>query len=203
VGYGILLTTMAIGSLAGSLIVERVENRLGRSRLLLVSAAMLSLTIAVPGLTTNAWLVGLSFAIAGFGVVLWNVVTVSLRQRIVPDALLGRLNASYRLLAWGSQPIGAVLGGLIGEWVGLEAVFLIAGFGSAAVLFPLGLYVTDARIAAAERQGEAEREQLAAAVALAAQAAPDDAGPDGPVAQPAPGVPGVEEDEEEVPVPGG
>ena len=161
-GYGVLLTTMAIGSLAGSLVVERIEKRLGRSRLLLVSAVMLSLTIAVPGLTTNAWLVGISFAISGLGVVLWNVVTVSLRQRIVPDALLGRLNASYRLLAWGSQPIGAVMGGLIGEWIGLEAVFLIAGFGSAALLLPLGLYVTDARIAAAEREGEAEREQLAA-----------------------------------------
>ena len=68
---------------------------------------MLSLTIAVPGLTTNAWLVGVRVRVAGFGIVLWNVVTVSLRQRIVPDALLGRLNASYRLLAWGSQPIGA------------------------------------------------------------------------------------------------
>ena len=86
--------------------------------------------IAVPGLTANAWLVGLSFAVAGFGVVLWNVVTVSLRQRIVPDALLGRLNASYRLLAWGSQPIGALLGGLIGEALGLPAVFLIAGVGA-------------------------------------------------------------------------
>jgi hypothetical protein len=48
-----LLTTMALGSLAASLLVERVERRLGRSRLLLVSAVMISVTIAVPGVTAN------------------------------------------------------------------------------------------------------------------------------------------------------
>jgi hypothetical protein len=61
-------------------------------------------------------------AVAGIAVVMWNVVTVSLRQRIVPDHLLGRVNASYRLLAWGSQPLGALLGGLVGELVHEAAV---------------------------------------------------------------------------------
>ena len=83
-GYGILLTTLALGSLVGSLIVERIERRSGRSRLLLLSTVLITITIAAPAVTTNTWLVGASFAISGFGVVLWNVVTVSLRQRIVP-----------------------------------------------------------------------------------------------------------------------
>ena len=169
-GFGVLMTGLAIGSLLGSLVVERVERFLGRARLLTLTVALNAITVAIPGLTTNPWIVGASLAAAGLGIVMWNVVTVSLRQRIVPDALLGRLNASYRLLAWGSQPIGAVLGGLIGEALGLQAVFLIAGFGSAALLFPLGLYVTDARIAAAEREGEEEREKLAAATAPAQHA---------------------------------
>lgn len=163
--FGILLTTLALGSLAASLVVERVERRLGRSRLLLVSAVLISATIAVPGLTANAWLVGLSFVLSGFGIVLWNVVTVSLRQRIVPDALLGRLNASYRLLAWGSQPIGALAGGLIGEALGLPAVFLIFGVGSFVVGLPLVLTITDERIVAAERAGEAPAEPAASEVA--------------------------------------
>jgi MFS family permease len=172
-GFGVLLTTMALGSLAASLLVERVERRLGRSRLLLVSAIMISVTIAVPGVTANPVAVGLSFVIAGFGVVLWNVVTVSLRQRIVPDALLGRLNASYRLLAWGSQPIGALLGGLIGQALGLPAVFLIAGIGAAVIAIPLGLTITDARIAAAEREGAAP-EALEPAAAEPGDSAPDE-----------------------------
>lgn len=186
-GYGLLLTTLAFGSLAGSLVVERIERRLGRSRLLLVSTVLLTITIAVPAVTTNAWIVGASFAISGFGIVLWNVVTVSLRQRIVPDALLGRLNASYRLLAWGSQPVGALLGGLIGEALGLPAVFLIAGVGSLVVALPMALTITDARIAEAELEGAAQ---------AAAIAGTDDGVPHGPVARPAPGVPGVEAEED-------
>lgn len=48
-----------------------------------------------------------------FGGVLWNVVTVSYRQRVIPPALLGRVNAIYRFLGWGMMPIGAVAGGLL------------------------------------------------------------------------------------------
>jgi MFS family permease len=159
--FGVLVTAGAIGSLLGSLVVERVERRLGRARLLTAAVIVSAATIAVPGLTTNAWLVGASFALSGVGSVMWNVVTVSLRQRIVPDALLGRLNASYRLLAWGSQPIGALAGGLIGELVGLQAVFLIAGVVTALLLFARAI-VTDEAIAAAEAEGEADAARLAA-----------------------------------------
>jgi len=45
--------------------------------------------------------------------VLWNVITVSLRQALIPDHLLGRVNSVYRFFGWGMMPIGAVLGGLI------------------------------------------------------------------------------------------
>ncbi len=45
--------------------------------------------------------------------VLWNVITVSLRQSIIPDHLLGRVNSVYRFFAWGMMPIGSLIGGLI------------------------------------------------------------------------------------------
>ena len=60
----------------------------------------------------------------GIGFMGWNVVTVSLRQRIVPERLLGRLNASYRLVAWGTMPVGAALGGVLAEVFGLRSVFV-------------------------------------------------------------------------------
>jgi len=148
-GFGVLMTTLAVGSLAGSFIVERAERRLGRARLLLVAVLMSGLSLATPGLTANPWIVGAAFVASGLGVVMWNVVTVSLRQRIVPDRLLGRLNASYRLLAWGSQPLGAVLGGVVGEMFGLPAVFIACGLGTALLLFAFRT-VTDRAIAAAE-----------------------------------------------------
>jgi MFS family permease len=164
IGFGVLLTSLAIGSLLGSVLVEGIESRLGRSRVLIVSVVISAATIAIPGLTPNPWIVGAGFVVWGFSVVLWNVVTVSLRQRIVPDALLGRVNASYRLLAWGSQPIGALLGGVIGQVLGLPAVFLVAGTGCAFLVFARAI-VTDTEIAAAEAEGERDRERMAAGTA--------------------------------------
>ena len=49
----------------------------------------------------------------GFAVAMWNVVTVSLRQQIVPAGLLGRVNSVYRMLGWGLMPLGAVAGGFV------------------------------------------------------------------------------------------
>ena len=160
VGFGLLLTSMAIGSLVASLVVERVERRLGRATILALSVVVGAVTLAVPGLTPNPWLVGAAFAVSGVAGVMWNVVTVSLRQRVVPDALLGRVNASYRLLAWGSQPIGAVLGGLIGQVLGLQAVFLVAGAGTALLVLARSI-VTDAAIREAELEGDAARAAMA------------------------------------------
>ena len=81
------------------------------------------------------------------------MLTVSLRQRIVPDHLLGRVNAGYRLLAWGTMPLGALLGGVLGELIGLRGVFV----GSTPWLLCLPLLlsgVSDAAIEAAEAESE-------------------------------------------------
>ena len=94
---------------------------------------------------------------------MWNIVTVSLRQRIVPDALLGRLNASYRLLAWGTQPIGALLGGLLAQAFGLPAAFVIAGVSTLSCCLFLTI-VTDRVIDAAEHDGTTEAPAPDAAV---------------------------------------
>ena len=63
----------------------------------------------------------------GFSVTLWNVVTVSLRQRIVPGHLLGRVNSVYRMLGWGLMPAGALAGGLVARAAGLRAPYLVGG----------------------------------------------------------------------------
>jgi predicted MFS family arabinose efflux permease len=63
------------------------------------------------------------------GVVVYNVNQVSLRQAITPDHLLGRMNASVRFLIWGTIPIGALIGGFLGERIGLRPT-LFVGAGS-------------------------------------------------------------------------
>ena len=63
--------------------------------------------------------------VGGVTIVVWNVITVSLRQRITPDRLLGRVNSGYRLVAWGTMPLGAAVGGVLAQFIGLRAVFAI------------------------------------------------------------------------------
>ena len=62
----------------------------------------------------------------GFTVTMWNVVTVSLRQQVVPANLLGRVNSVYRMLGWGLMPVGA-LAGFVAHAAGLRAPYLVAG----------------------------------------------------------------------------
>src|SRR5918999_3383868 len=117
-GYGILSATLGIGSLLGTWLAVPAERRLGRVRTLVVSVILTGSSLVVPALTANAVLVGASFAVSGVAIVLWNMVTVSLRQRITPDRLLGRMNAAYRLVGWGTMPVGAALGGVPGRGPG-------------------------------------------------------------------------------------
>jgi MFS family permease len=125
-GYGVLLATLGVGSLLGSWLTVPAERRLGRVRTLLLSVVLGAATLLVPVLTSSPVLVGISLAVSGVSMMLWNVVTVSLRQRITPDRLLGRMNAAYRLVGWGTMPIGALLGGALATWLGLRPTFLVA-----------------------------------------------------------------------------
>jgi MFS family permease len=153
VGYGLVLAGPAVGVVGGSFVAAAIERRLGRATALRWCFLTLFFLTVPPALTTSGWLVAAGFVVAGVGTVVWNVITLSLRQRISPDHLLGRVNAGYRQLAWGSMPIGALLGGTLGELFGVRAVFLLAGVGQLLAL-PLLLTVTERRIAAAEHDGE-------------------------------------------------
>ena len=122
-GFGVLLTAGAAGGLGGSFLVRPAERLLGRSRLLALSVLVGAAWFLTAALTTNPWAVGAAALATGVASVMWNVVTVSFRQSVTPNHLLGRVNAAYRLLGWGTLPLGAAAGGLVGEAAGLPAVF--------------------------------------------------------------------------------
>ncbi|MBX3093887.1 MAG: MFS transporter [Cryobacterium sp.] len=152
---GILFTTTAIGSLLGSFVAARIENALGRSLTLILSVVGASVLLLVPAFTTDAFIIGGGFVIGGFAIVLWNVVVVSLRQTITPDRLLGRVNSGYRLLAWGTMPLGAALGGVLGQFLGLTPVFIIMGVLSLS-LVAFMFILTDKAMNAAENDAEGD-----------------------------------------------
>lgn len=161
-GYGLLLTASALGSVLGTFLAEPAERLLGRSRALTLTILGSLLTVATPAFTTNPVIIASGFFVGGVTVSIWNVITVSLRQRVTPQRLLGRLNSAYRLLAWGTMPLGAAAGGLIAQFFGIPAVFLTMGIVVLALVIGM-FWVTDARMEAAEKDAEAADEQATAA----------------------------------------
>jgi MFS family permease len=155
--FGLLLATVAAGSIAGSLVAQRIERLLGRARTLAVSYLVAALKLGLLAVTVNPYVVGAGFFVGGAGILVSNVITVSLRQRITPDRLLGRVNSSHRLVAYGTRPLGAALGGVLAQFLGLRAVFAVTGVLALCVLAGLAV-VTDHAIETAEREAEAEAE---------------------------------------------
>ncbi|MGH3450235.1 MAG: MFS transporter, partial [Haloechinothrix sp.] len=151
--FGVLLAAIAVGSLFGSLFAEWFERRLGRARSLVLTILGGAVAVGVPAVTANPFLIAAAFLVWGAGIVIWNVIAVSLRQRITPDRLLGRVNSGYRLLAWGTRPLGAAAGGLLAQFLGLRAVFVIMAVLTLSLLAGMTM-VTNDGMNAAERDAD-------------------------------------------------
>ncbi|APC35864.1 MFS transporter [Nocardiopsis dassonvillei] len=155
--YGLLMTAVAAGSVVGALCAGRIERLLGRTRALRTCALTFAVLVGLPAVTADPVLVAAGFFAGGVGIAVWNVVTVSLRQRITPDPLLGRVNSAYRLLAWGTMPLGAATGGLIAEFLGLTWVFASMGLLCLGLLAGLAR-LDDAALTAAEHRADESRQ---------------------------------------------
>jgi hypothetical protein len=84
------------------------------------------------------WLVTGWFVLS-WAVVVYNVVQVSFRQRLCPPGLLGRMNASVRFIVFGTMPLGGLLGGVLGEWIGVLPALWIATVGQCLAALPVVL----------------------------------------------------------------
>ena len=109
--FAVLGTAGAVGGIAGGLIAPKISEKIGSGPSLWLSLAMGPIGAVIIG-TTSAWqVVWVVLLFQSFFSILWNTITVSLRQRIIPSHLLGRVNSVYRFFGWGSIPIGMFLGG--------------------------------------------------------------------------------------------
>jgi MFS family permease len=123
-GYGLMMTALAAGAVAGSLVSERISGLFGEGRTLVGAWTVSALLHLVPVIWPVAWLVyptGVVWGVAGAAA---NVLVISTRQRLIPAELLGRVNSAYRLIGMGGMPIGAALGGILAEVAGLPAVLI-------------------------------------------------------------------------------
>lgn len=133
-GFGLLLAGAAVGNVAGAAISARTATWLGRTRAVLAAVLAFSASLAVLAVSRHAVLAAAALAVFGLAGEVWNVIAVSYRQAVVPEHLLGRVMATYRVIAYGAFPVGAAMGGVLGRTVGLRA-----GIGVGAVL-TLGLF---------------------------------------------------------------
>ena len=150
--YGLLLTTEAAGAVLGSMAASRISARLGPGTTLALAIFVSALSFFVPVVWAQPVPVAVSLAVGGFGGLVWNVITVSMRQSLVPGDLLGRVNSAYRLVGWGTMPLGALAGGLVADAFGLRAPFLVAGIAAVLLAAWIGLTVTNRGIARARRR---------------------------------------------------
>jgi MFS family permease len=110
--FAILSMGGAIGGVAGGYAGPAISKKLGSGPSLWLTLLATTLTPIPIGLTSWWPLVFAMFAVMTLFGVVWNVITVSLRQSIIPDHLLGRVNSVYRFFAWGMMPIGTLVGGV-------------------------------------------------------------------------------------------
>ena len=154
VGFGLLTTAAGAGWILGTLLASRLEGLVGRANLFVACIAALLAQDLVYVVVPNAVVIGVVLVATGAIGGAFNVVFGSIRQRIVPNHLLGRVMASFRVISWGSLPLGALLGGLVGQTFGLAAVFV----GAAVIhllLLPSRLILTDEFMAEVEAEAAA------------------------------------------------
>lgn len=137
---GLVLAVGAAGGLLAALTVTRIARVIGEGRSIPVFALLFGPFTALTPLATElpavpALVVG-SFGVS-FSAVAYNVIQVSFRQRLCPPRLLGRMNASIRFLVWGVMPIGAFLGGVLGERIGVVPTMWLAVAGTLLAALPV------------------------------------------------------------------
>ena len=137
---GLLTSTAAIGALVGSLVAARIAERLGQGPTIWISALVLGPPTFVLPFVHHDWTLVLYAAaeiITWASVVVYNIAQVSFRQGLCPPDLLGRMNATMRFLVWGTQPLGALAGGLLGTVIGIRPTLLVVAVGSCCAFLPV------------------------------------------------------------------
>jgi MFS family permease len=129
---GLTVAIGGIGTIIGAATAQSIGERLGVGRALIAACgafgvATILVAIAPPAMPIPFLI--LSGLIQGPGVMVINVNALSLRQAVTPDHLLGRVNATGRWIAWGTIPLGALVGGILGTTIGLRETIAISSMG--------------------------------------------------------------------------
>jgi len=123
--YGWLVATFATGGLIGAYVAARVRATVGVFGTVVGAALLFAMCAALLGSVPVLPVVVVAILLTGLASVLWNVVTISLRQRIVPKELLGRVTSVYRMVGMGATPLGAIGAGALAHSSGIQVAYLV------------------------------------------------------------------------------
>jgi MFS family permease len=134
VGLGLLLTAASLGDIVGAFLARPAADRLGIGPTIIGGAALVGIAGVLFPLASGtdilaAITLGSAELLFRLGALVYSVNQLSLRQAIVPAQLLGRVNATMRVIVQGVAPVGALVGGLIGELLGLRTTLIVVAFG--------------------------------------------------------------------------
>ena len=125
--YGLLIALGAIGSVAGGLAVARLTGPGPRRAITICTAPVTALLLFAMAGSASYLAAASCLIVSGFVVTQQNVVAISLRQALIPAALIGRVTAVHRVICWGVLPLGALLSGLAGQVLGVRAAIGTCG----------------------------------------------------------------------------
>ncbi|MEH3067552.1 MAG: MFS transporter [Aeromicrobium erythreum] len=125
-GYGLLLSVSAVGGLLGSLVAAPLRRRLGYCTTTVGALLVGAASFAVIALVDQVWVVGIALATYIAHSVVWNVMAVTVRQKVTPTDMMGRVGAVGRFVGIAGLAAGAALGGLLARHLGYTAPFAVA-----------------------------------------------------------------------------
>jgi MFS family permease len=126
-GYGFMIAASGAGSIAGGVVAARVSRRLGRSTTLVGATLVAGMATMATGFTRIPALAAVLFATTALAFVVGDVLSLSLRQAMIPTELFGRVQGGYRTLVWGAFPAGAIAGGALAAVTDVATVYRCAG----------------------------------------------------------------------------
>ena len=128
ISLGLLFTVGSVGGIVGALTASRIAKRIGVGPAIILGAILFGIPmLGFPFVTGPLAFPAIAalFFIGLVGNLLYNINQVSFRQAIVPVRLQGRLNATMRTIVWGTLPLGALLGGILGDAIGLRSAIIV------------------------------------------------------------------------------
>lgn len=144
---GLIFAIGGIGAIGGALVATFIQRRFSFAQVIIGTTCISAITVPFFAIAPNIIVVGLLLAISFLVSPIYNVVQMSYRMAIIPDELQGRVNSMFRLIAFGGQPLGLALTGILIQRVGVVVTILICaiGMGIFAIAATVNVHVRTAR----------------------------------------------------------